>query len=346
MHPLFLSGLLALNGGLASALAIRADLAPALPLDAFNTGNHTLLTLDQILNGGTGAPGIQADLASPLAAAATCSNPRVRTEWDSYSTADRTAYINAIKCLHTRPASGQYSQAKNRYEDLVALHQTLTPNVHGNSKFLIWHRYFLWTFEDILRDECGFTGTIPWFDETRYAGHFATSSIFSSSWYGGIALGGGCVTTGAFAGLTLNVGPGNSNVRHCLARNGDGSKTANCNSAAVNGCNARADYADMASCAEGGAHAWGHNGIGAVMADVYASPGDPTFFLHHAFIDRNFRIWQNANPNRAASIDGTDAQGNPLTLNTVVNVAGLRPNVVIGDIINTLSTTLCYKYNY
>jgi tyrosinase len=35
----------------------------------------------------------------------------------------------------------------------------------------------------------------------------------------------------------------------------------------------------MAACAEGGAHAWGHNGIGAVMQDVYASPADPVFFL-------------------------------------------------------------------
>ena len=40
----------------------------------------------------------------------------------------------------------------------------------------------------------------------------------------------------------------------------------------------------MASCAEGGAHAWGHNGIGSVMQDTYASPADPVFFLHHGFI--------------------------------------------------------------
>lgn len=116
----------------------------------------------------------------------------------------------------------------------------------------------------------------------------------------------------------------------------------------VNGCNARTDYADMAACAEGGAHAWGHNGIGAVMQDVYASPGDPTFWLHHMFIDRNYRIWQNGNPSRvtASGIDGNDGGGNRLTLDTWVHMNNIRPSVQIRDIINTLDGKLCYKYNY
>lgn len=131
-----------------------------------------------------------------MSAQATCSNPRVRQEWDSYSDSDRQAYLSAIKCLQSRPPNGQFSQSKSRYEDLVALHQTLTPNVHGSAKFLIWHRYYLFTFEDILRSECGFDRNLPWWDETRYSGHFADSSIFSDQWYGGINAGGNCITNG------------------------------------------------------------------------------------------------------------------------------------------------------
>jgi tyrosinase len=277
----------------------------------------------------------------------TCSNPRIRREWDSYSNSDRQAYVDAIKCLQSRPASGQFSQSRSRYEDLVALHQTLTPNVHGNAKFLIWHRYYLWTFEQMLRSDCGFNRELPWFDETRYAGRFDQSSIFSSQWFGSVNIGGQCVTNGQFAGLAINVGPGSGNTRHCLARNGDGAKTANTGNAIVDACNSRAAYADMASCAEGGAHAWGHNGIGSVMQDTYASPADPVFFLHHAFIDRNFRIWQNNGGNaRVTTISGTDSQGNRLSLDTTVNVYDFRPTVRIRDILNTQSTTLCYKYNY
>jgi tyrosinase len=201
MRLLFLPALLAVSGEVVSALAVR-DNAPALPLSAFNTSKVHLLTLDEILNGPNNPPAPEALAAAPQAAtAATCSNPRVRTEWDALSNSDRQAFVNAIKCLQGRPPSGAFSQSRSRYEDFVSLHQNLTPNVHGNAKFLIWHRYFLWAFEDVLRSECGFGGSIPWFDETRYAGHFSSSSIFSSSWFGGIALGGGCVTTGVSANV-------------------------------------------------------------------------------------------------------------------------------------------------
>jgi tyrosinase len=104
----------------------------------------------------------------------------------------------------------------------------------------------------------------------------------------------------------------------------------------------------MAACAEGGAHAYGHNGIGGIMGDVYASPGDPVFWLHHLFIDHNYRIWQNNDPARitAAGVNGRDAYGNTLTVDTIVYMEGIRPDVAVRDILNTLSTTLCYRYDY
>jgi tyrosinase len=146
--------------------------------------------------------------------------------------------------------------------------------------------------------------------------------------------------------MALNVGPGTDNTVHCLARNNDNSKTINTGNDMVNACNNQNNYADMAACAEGGAHAWGHNGIGAVMQDVYASPGDVIFWLHHAFIDRNFRIWQNRDSARVNTINGNGAGGAPLTLDTTVNVYGMRPDVQIRDILDTMSDKLCYRYNY
>ncbi|KAJ4321954.1 hypothetical protein N0V94_002666 [Neodidymelliopsis sp. IMI 364377] len=350
---------------------------PPLPLDHFNTPKYARpLSLDEALSGVNASvttisdlqdaknkfpplvipdrlslPNTTQDLEDELSRftkrQGTCSSPRVRTEWDSYSNSDRQAYIDSIKCLMTKPPSGQFSVSQNRYDDLVGLHQRLTPNVHGNAKFLLWHRYFVWTFEQLLRDECGFNRQLPWFDETRYAGRFADSSIFSSQWFGSINIGGQCVTDGQFANLAINYGPGTSNTPHCLARNNDDSETINTGNAIVDACNSRTTYADMASCAEGGAHAWGHNGIGAVMQDVYASPADPVFFLHHGFIDRNFRIWQNQGGNvRKTTVGGTDAAGNALTVNTNVNVYGFRPDIRVGDILDTTGPALCYKYNY
>jgi len=286
-------------------------------------------------------------VSTTAAAAATCSNVRVRQEWDSLSTSDRQNWVDSLKCLMGKPASGQFSASKSRYEDFVALHQVLTPRVHSNSKFLLWHRYYLWTFEQVLRDDCGFTAPLPWFDETKYAGKFSQSSIFSSQWLGSVAVGGNCVTDGQFANLAINIGPGTGNQPHCLARNGDSAKTINTGQAMVDACNSRGTFADMAGCSETGAHAWGHNGIGAVMQDVYASPADPSFWLHHGFIDRNFRIWQNQNSGvRTTTVGGTDVDGNALTLDTSINVYSIRPDVKIRDILDTTASTLCYKYNY
>lgn len=100
-------------------------------------------------------------------------------------------------------------------------------------------------------------------------------------------------------------------------------------------------------------HAYGHNGIGGVMADVSASPSDPFFYMHHAFIDHAFRIWQNADASsRTTSINGVDHNGNALTMNTPVYMGGIMPDITIGDIMNTQSgvniggKTFCYRYNY
>ncbi|KAF1926703.1 Di-copper centre-containing protein [Didymella exigua CBS 183.55] len=357
MHLLLTSAALAVSCN-AFALpwttrAVDATL-PALPLSNFETPKYArLLELDEALSGIAESlttsltTSLKVELGKFAKRQSTCSNVRTRVEWDHASDSQRQGYVDAIKCLMQQPPSGQFSASKSRYDDLVGLHQTLTPRVHGNAKFLLWHRYYTWTYESLLREQCGLTGPLLWFDETRYAGNYAASSIFSSQWFGSINLGGNCVTDGQFANLALVYGPGTSNTPHCLARNNDDSKTINTGNAIVDACNSRSDYADMAACAEGGAHAWGHNGIGAVMADVYASPSDPVFFLHHAFIDRNLRIWQNNGGNaRVSSIDGTDASGNALTLDTKINVYGFRPDVTIGDILDTKGSTLCYKYDY
>ncbi|KAI1813871.1 Di-copper centre-containing protein [Poronia punctata] len=282
------------------------------------------------------------------AAASCASNPNIRYEWDNYSTSDRQALMSAIKCLMNKAPSGNFSPSKSRYEDFARLHQMYTNNVHQNQKFLPWHRYFIWTFEQVLRDECGFDRAFPWFDETKHAGAFSGSDLFSSNYLGSIGGGNHCVTNGQFAGLTVNIGFGTGNSAHCLSRNGDASATAQCNTDYVNSCLSNNDYQDFESCFEYGPHGYGHNGIGGVMADVFASPGDPFFWFHHTFVDRNWRIWQLADTSsRYNSIDGEDANNNPLSLDTTIYMGGIRPDVTIRQILNTLSgSTLCYRYNY
>lgn len=33
--------------------------------------------------------------------------------------------------------------------------------IHGNGLFLTWHRYFVWAYEQALRNECGYRGYQP-----------------------------------------------------------------------------------------------------------------------------------------------------------------------------------------
>jgi tyrosinase len=324
--------------------------APKIDVAAFETKEiHTISLVDVIewVRNQTEPEPHDADF-NPFAAGATCTNPKVRTEWHQTSDTLKQNFVNAIKCLLSRPSKGGYYGSKNRYEDFIVVHQESTDNVHNNRKFIVWHRAFLWSFEKALQDECGFTDPIPWFDETKYSGRFSQSSIFSSKWLGGINLGGDCVRDGQFANLALNIGPGTraTNQYHCLARNGNAADTKQVTASLVNGCTALNDYQDFARCAEQGAHAYGHNGIGSVMRDVYASPGDPVFWLHHGMVDRHFRIWQNNDAARVTYIDGNGPNNQPLTMDTPIYLSRLQPDLKVRDVMNTLGGFLCYKYNY
>jgi tyrosinase len=386
MHFSSTSILLTVCGHVAALVPQAASLPPRvlgvkateLPLDAFNTPKFAvpLTLMDAVMGVNASVTTIHGDLkqlkkvmpdlqlpATPQSSPetrdlheglerfekrqSTCLNPRVRIEWDSYSDSDRQALVDSIKCLMRGKPSGQFNGSQNRYEDLVVLHQSVTPAVHGNAKFLLFHRYYLWTFEDMLRRECNFNRAFPWFNEPKYSGHFLQSSIFSARWLGAMNVSGNCVSNGQFAYLASNIGPGPSNTRHCLSRNGDESKTANTRASITDACNARPSYADMASCAEGAAHAWGHNGIGAVMQDTYAAPADPIFWLHHAYVDRNFRLWQNGDSKkRTTSVGGTDANGKQITLDYVISMSGVRPDVKVRDLLDTQGPLLCYKYSF
>jgi tyrosinase len=275
-----------------------------------------------------------------------CTSVRTRVEWDSFPNADKQAFLDSIKCLMRAPPSGAFAASENRYEDIVVLHQTMTPLVHGNALFLLWHRYLLWTFEDLLRQECDYKRSVPWFDESQHAGHFENSTVFSRQWLGTIMANGECVQDGQFAMLASNIGPGPDNTRHCLSRNGDESKTANTKQSLTDACNARTGFADMAACTEGAAHAWGHNGVGAVMQDVYASPADPFFWLHHAYIDRNFGRWQDVDPtHRTSSVAGVDSTNRNLAMGTVLIMGGIRDDVRIRDVLDIETGKLCYRYS-
>ncbi|KAI2637923.1 hypothetical protein GGS26DRAFT_433483 [Hypomontagnella submonticulosa] len=301
--------------------------------------------------------------STAAAAAGDCANPNIRFEWDNYSASDKQAFVDAIQCLINKPPSGKFSPARNRYEDFVRLHQTYSPNIHSKSttqqthKFLLWHRYYVWAFEQVLRDECGFNRAFTWWDEKKWAGRFSQATIFTPQYFGSLpgATNGAatCINNGRFAGMQLSLGPGMAtNNPHCLQRAVNEGVTAQTGQSSWDTCMQRTSYPDFHSCVEFTFHAQGHNGVGGLMADAIASPGDPSFFMHHLYVDYAFRKWQIDDVNRRTSISGCADNVNcaPLTMDTMVymgQICGAKcPDLKVRDILNTLQGHLCYRYDY
>ncbi|RYP01453.1 hypothetical protein DL763_000116 [Monosporascus cannonballus] len=283
-----------------------------------------------------------------------CTNPEVLVEWRNMKTADKKSFVTAIRCLMDKPPTGLTGVAKSRYEELVWAHQTQASNIHMSSIFLPWHRYYTNVFHRLLREECGYTAPIPWWDETKDTGNFAASGLFTADYFGSMPevtrTGmGTCITDGAFADKRLNIGPGFSNRDHCLSRGEDRSMTRHVSKAYVDTCVSRTAYDDMRTCVESGPHAYGHNGCGPVMADAVASPSDPLFFMHHTFVDHAWKSWQDKAAVRSTSISGCADRSRsctPLTLATSLSSLGVEADVKVQDILDTEGGFLCYKYDY
>ncbi|KAK7962484.1 uncharacterized protein PG986_003309 [Apiospora aurea] len=303
-----------LGASMATALALPA-LDPTAPKDPGHT--MKLFTLEQMkeaFSNGTLPPSTH-----PCS-----SNPNMRFEWREYSDSDRHALVDSIQCLRSRPA--RIAGSNSRFEDFAVIHRNFSPQIHNNQKFLLWHRYFLWAFEQILREECGFNRAFVWWDETKDAGRFSQLDMFSPP-------------SSKFAGIQ-QVGGG------CVSREGTAENTAQCNSDFENYCRGMGNYPDFERCWEYGPHGYGHNGIGGTMAYVEISPSDPAFYMHHSYIDRVYRVWQNADPARRTSISGLTADGSALTMDTPISLGGIKPDVKVRDVIDTLDGAMCYRYTY
>ncbi|KAL8786803.1 MAG: hypothetical protein Q9195_008061 [Heterodermia aff. obscurata] len=168
-------------------------------------------------------------------------NVAVRREWSTLPTAEKHSYINAVQCLKRLPPKSLPSLvpgARSRFDDFQAVHINDTFIIHFNGRFLPWHRYFTWAYEQTLRNECNYTGYQPYWEWSTFASDPVASPLFDGSntsisgngayvphdaWFyvlphsGGLnntcpaQQGGGCLTTGPFANWTVNLGPVNSN---------------------------------------------------------------------------------------------------------------------------------------
>ncbi|KAH7308410.1 hypothetical protein B0I35DRAFT_453722 [Stachybotrys elegans] len=145
---------------------------------------------------------------------------------------ERKGFIQAVQCLRSKPSIADPDFAKaarTRYDDFTAVHVNLTNFIHGTGSFLTWHRYFIWSFEKALRDECGYAGYLPYWNWFSHADDPRNSPVFdgsdtsiggddayfphngSAAFFGYVPLppanGGGCIASGPFKDIQATIGP-------------------------------------------------------------------------------------------------------------------------------------------
>ncbi|KAK3336363.1 hypothetical protein B0T19DRAFT_480908 [Cercophora scortea] len=168
------------------------------------------------------------NLDAALAKSKTCTKAKlqIRKEWGDLPGVERKQYIAAMLCMMSTPSKldqKKFPGAKSRYDDFVVVHINQTLSIHNTGSFLSWHRYYLWSFERVLREECGYNGTAPYWDWGRWAADPEKSPIFDgsdtslsgngkktthkASQYAPAGNGGGCVETGPFKNMTVHLGP-------------------------------------------------------------------------------------------------------------------------------------------
>ncbi|KAH9907265.1 Di-copper centre-containing protein [Xylariomycetidae sp. FL2044] len=327
-----------------------------------------------------------------------------RREWGDLTLDERVAYTDAVLCLMSTPSiynSTEVPGAKTRYDDFVVPHMNLTKVIHQTANFLSWHRYFVYTYEKALQEECGYAGTQPYWNWGRWAldpldsplldggagsmsgngayeFHNCTDGLGNGLSCIPAAAGGGCVTSGPFANYTVNLGPIDNTLAEAGIVNVDSTFDWNprCMKRDVNSWvssrwSTEQNTTDLivqnldiesfqdvmqgnATNGDYGVHGAGHyTYTGDPAGDVYISPADPMFFLHHAQIDRTWWIWQNQDPaERTSAIAGTitmdnDPPSRDGTLEDMLAVGLNGDQLQMALAMSTVGTTggpFCYVY--
>ena len=199
-----------------------------------------------------------------------------------------------------------------------------------------------------MKDECGFKGTLPYWDWSLDSQAPDTSFVWSPNTFGGDGQGNTqCVADGPFSKFPTIFGS-----RGCLARsfgsqfNGLQANFATWSPEAVNLIlTDNADFNSFRSNLEFGPHGSVHVAVGGSMGSLTLSSNDPIFMLHHNNVDRTWARWQEMHPEVANTYDPSF---NPQTTRMPLSglVSGELDNLTVAQTFQTAgSGPLCYVFS-
>jgi len=311
-------------------------------------------------------------IAAPLSnfenrAACTISNKR--QAWHTLTNDEKLSYLNAELCLMKTPAKLGLRSARTRYDELQYVHVVQVWSAHFVGAFLPFHRMMINTHELLLRNECNYTGSQPYWQEQLDAGKFSKSSLLDAKYgFGGNGLPTThCITDGPFKDYVNPMGPGYVFKDHCIDRQINDAISQSSSKANVDACLTKTTWETAWPCIEANPHTGGHAGVGQQMSNGVSSPGDPLFWLHHTWLDKMWADWQAKDKKRLAEMGGTNifpqnamfpprpseipvatgAPGDPAritTLGHVLDMKGIVANATIADVMDIRGGYLCYEY--
>ncbi|CAI6333839.1 unnamed protein product [Periconia digitata] len=311
-----------------------------------------------------------------------CTNKQQRKSWHTLTAEERLDYLHAEQCLMSLPAKYGLEGPVTRYDEFVRLHSLAAPDFHFTGAFLPYHRLIVHNHYEALRTECNYSGPQPYWNETLDAGNFKNSVVLdSATGFGGEGAAiGDCIQDGPFKDYISPIGSYRIDTAHCISRKIDECQSSKAAQVYINNCMAKQTFGDFWLCIEELPHDGLHQGMGGILR-YFGSPGDPLFYLHHAYIDKVWWTWQSADPeHRLYEISGqnqlyafpkflseTDmcgvapesilpplepyglgAPGDPgmeTTLGHVLHWAGVLTNVTVGEIMDIEGGMLCYEYD-
>ncbi|KAH7014498.1 uncharacterized protein B0I36DRAFT_378185 [Microdochium trichocladiopsis] len=308
--------------------------------------------------------------------ASTCVAPSKRIEWRQLGAANQQSYLNAVKCLKTKPSRLGIEPASTLYDDFPYVHFQLNNYIHGGAPFLPWHRYFTHVYFDALA-ECGYVGPGTYWDWTLDTDGLRFSPVMAAeNGFGGDGSDTRtepnadpkdkrpfrCVSDGPLANIRpyyVAITPKEMKAGgHCLFRKlpevsepeafkkmMEGSII----EPALSNVQASGNWSTYAWALEGGPHGVIHASLGGEMNPT-TSPNEPLFFLHHAQIDHLWWLWQQEDTSkRLTEYNGpafhfNEEGSREVSLDDVLPMYGLvERELTVREVIDTYGE-LCYSY--
>src|SRR5262245_22819778 len=132
----------------------------------------------------------------------------------------------------------------------------------------------MYAHETVLKTECNYTGTQPYWEESLDAGNFSHSVVLEAeTGFGGDGAGPKhCIKDGPFKDYVNPFGPFQQVADHCISRKINDCLSASAAKKNVDACMATKDFLTMWPCLEGLPHSAGHAGIGEVAGHPISTP--------------------------------------------------------------------------